>query len=979
MVFNSATDRANGQIKATKLTKLFKIVVLVIFYFVVCAIQPQKTLAVSVSDNFNRADGGLGNNWTTTTGNAAPQIVSNQMVTGTNGTANSAFWSADTFSDNQYAQATFPNILGGSDGPAVAVRMANSRGYFLWFNNSSTTVSIFRMDSATSWTNIATSNTLTVSNTDVWKIEASGSAILGFQNGNQVVQKTDGTYPTGSPGVWMFYSANQIDNWSAGDLPKNYSLGGTVSGLIGKVVIQNGSTTLNLTNNGTFAFNSSLGDGTSYNVSVQTNPTDQTCTVSNGSGTINAANVTNISITCSGSPPSISATDNFNRADGTLGSNWTDGSDGGLQISSQGIVSNGTSATREDIRTAETYDNNQYSQIEIGNVTGGQWIGPTVRTQNNGQDCYLALYDYNNGSPYVELFKRNGGTFTGLGGQTNVSALASGTKLKIMAVGDTISLLVNGVEKQTAYDNSITGGAPGIMTFDTPSGDNWSGGNAGFEVHYLSTDTNGVESYDMISQNNGHGAHVLRVLRPTNPAAGVPHNFLYLLPVEPEEGTTFGDGINYLRTLDAQNQYNLTIIEPAFVQDPWYADNPTNSDLQYETFMTAELQPWVKANLATTGNEQHWLMGFSKSGIGAMDLFLKHQDLFSLVASWDWPADDAAYDQFSTSSSAQYGTDANFQANYRLTTAFMEAHNSSSLQSQNRIWIGGYNSFQSDVNDFNGMLTAEGILHSTETPTFMTHAWDSGWVPYALAALSQDSTGLLVTPTPTPTSGPSNASTSNSSNTSSSPPNPNVHPNWKYAVDAGPNYVGNTHFISFGNAQTLISRNAVHDDVSVTIKQTSFDDLLAAHIPFPWMQGLNTLGDVYDFSAVSAFNGYPILQFDQPVTIILPYDPLLASSTSLLEIAAYNPDTKKWDILPHIVFDPVDHTIATTIKKFTYFVVVSPANKTQKLTTKRVLAASAQNTVIPSLSQSQTINKTKQNLQQKKNFHKKTCILFFCF
>ena len=55
--------------------------------------------------------------------------------------------------------------------------------------------------------------------------------------------------------------------------------------------------------------------------------------------------------------------------------------------------------------------------------------------------------------------------------------------------------------------------------------------------------------------------------------------------------------------------------------------------------MTSELEPWVKANLATTGTEQNWLIGFSKSGIGAEDLLLKHPDLFTLAATWDFPAD----------------------------------------------------------------------------------------------------------------------------------------------------------------------------------------------------------------------------------------------------------------------------------------------------------------------------------------------------
>ncbi len=44
-----------------------------------------------------------------------------------------------------------------------------------------------------------------------------------------------------------------------------------------------------------------------------------------------------------------------------------------------------------------------------------------------------------------------------------------------------------------------------------------------------------------------------------------------------------------------------------------------------------------------TGQEQNWLIGFSKSGIGGQDLILKHPDIFSVAASWDFPADMASY------------------------------------------------------------------------------------------------------------------------------------------------------------------------------------------------------------------------------------------------------------------------------------------------------------------------------------------------
>ena len=101
---------------------------------------------------------------------------------------------------------------------------------------------------------------------------------------------------------------------------------------------------------------------------------------------------------------------------------------------------------------------------------------------------------------------------------------------------------------------------------------------ADFQVHYLSTDAQGVRSYQVISPENGPGPQVMRVLAPTHPAPGVPHNFLYVLPVQPRLGNAFSDGLETLRRLDAQDQYNLTIIEPTFAIDPWYADNPKDAE-----------------------------------------------------------------------------------------------------------------------------------------------------------------------------------------------------------------------------------------------------------------------------------------------------------------------------------------------------------------------------------------------------------------
>ncbi|MGA9671465.1 MAG: alpha/beta hydrolase-fold protein, partial [Terracidiphilus sp.] len=387
---------------------------------------------------------------------------------------------------------------------------------------------------------------------------------------------------------------------------------------------------------------------------------------------------------------------------------------------------------------------NQYSQVEVTStqLSGNQWIGPAVRLQNGGQDGYLGIYFWNNGSPVLMMFKRSGGSsWTQLGNAYSCGALTAGTQLKLMAVGNTLSFLENGVERIAVFEPSFSGGSPGIIANGTGAVSNWSGGTAGFEVHYLSTDVNGVESYHVISANNGYGPQVLRILRPRQPAAGVAHNIVFALPVEAGLGTDFGDGLQTLQQLDAQDQYNLTIVAPSFNFDPWYADSATDPNIQYESFMATELEPWVAQNLSTTGTEQRWLLGFSKSGIGGQDLILKHPDLFTLAASWDFPADMSSYNQFGADSTAGYGTDANFQSNYRLTSAFLAAHGAS-FRAENRIWIGGYDLYRTDVSDYATLLATEGIADTTETPALMSHDWYSGWVPQALTALEEDSISL---------------------------------------------------------------------------------------------------------------------------------------------------------------------------------------------------------------------------------------------
>jgi len=80
----------------------------------------------------------------------------------------------------------------------------------------------------------------------------------------------------------------------------SYNVGGTVAGLIagGLVLRNNGGDDLTVNANGTFTFATKLLSGASYAVTVFTQPSGRYCSVTNGSGTVGALDVSNVVVTC---------------------------------------------------------------------------------------------------------------------------------------------------------------------------------------------------------------------------------------------------------------------------------------------------------------------------------------------------------------------------------------------------------------------------------------------------------------------------------------------------------------------------------------------------------------------------------------------------------------------------------------------------------------------------------------------------------
>ena len=104
--------------------------------------------------------------------------------------------------------------------------------------------------------------------------------------------------------------ASDVNSVSVTCTVDTFTVGGALSGLLsgGSVVLQiNGSHDQTLAADGNFVF-PALADGTAYTVTVATQPTGQTCTVSNASGTLAGANISNVGVTCTANTYTVGGT-----------------------------------------------------------------------------------------------------------------------------------------------------------------------------------------------------------------------------------------------------------------------------------------------------------------------------------------------------------------------------------------------------------------------------------------------------------------------------------------------------------------------------------------------------------------------------------------------------------------------------------------------------------------------------------------------
>jgi hypothetical protein len=172
--------------------------------------------------------------------------------------------------------------------------------------------------------------------------------------------------------------------------------------------------------------------------------------------------------------------DNFNRADGGLGSNWAQTTGMAGPVASCAISGNKvvgvTSNHSGAIWVPDPATTDQFSEVVLGaTLAVGQFIGPSVRCNADGSAMYAALLFNNSGTTELDIYIESGAVFTKLQG-TTVGVRSPGDVVRLTVTGTSLVATLNGVSVTVAADATITSGKPGIILYDTGSLDNWQAG-----------------------------------------------------------------------------------------------------------------------------------------------------------------------------------------------------------------------------------------------------------------------------------------------------------------------------------------------------------------------------------------------------------------------------------------------------------------------------------------------------------------------
>lgn len=252
--------------------------------------------------------------------------------------------------------------------------------------------------------------------------------------------------------------------------------------------------------------------------------------------------------------------------------------------------------------------------------------------------------------------------------------------------------------------------------------------------------SNGILSHRIHSPFQADST-TIRVLLPDNIDSNKSYRILYVLPVIENDNRRFGDGLQEIKNYNYHNTHQLICVAPEFTSLPWYADHATNKGRQDESHLLKTVLPFIDELYPSLNSiDGRLLIGFSKSGWGALTLLLRNPEIFFKAVGWDIGirTDTGGLTKEKRRENLEkiYGSEANFEK-YRISSLLKER--GKKLGSKERLFY--YNTEGKrgwGGAEIHQQMVELEIPHRYLYESKRKHRWDSGWIPEAVKFLVED-------------------------------------------------------------------------------------------------------------------------------------------------------------------------------------------------------------------------------------------------
>lgn len=230
----------------------------------------------------------------------------------------------------------------------------------------------------------------------------------------------------------------------------------------------------------------------------------------------------------------------------------------------------------------------------------------------------------------------------------------------------------------------------------------------------------------------------VEVLTPDDMDATRQYAYVICLPVNTGTAPKFGHPLAEAKKHDLANRFGLIIVAPAYDVEPWFGDHPTAPAPRQQAYVTEALIPAIESVLPVrTDAGGRFLVGFSKSGLGALGLFIRHPDQFARVAVFDSFTGQPTEEQFRLwGFAASYGDRETYD---KLEPIALIERNKDKLRTKDDrrfVVMAGGPGNRTGVDNLVAKLRETNIPYTYILQSTAGHHWETGWLPLAVAALN---------------------------------------------------------------------------------------------------------------------------------------------------------------------------------------------------------------------------------------------------